>query len=145
MDTWPFAFTVCITLVLSVWNVVVVYGRKQFYGYCWNPHEIHKPPITICQWAAPTMRRAEPRVKLSWCRPWHHRCVPVPSGNSLWYGEMMSQVKPTATLTFICSKICHLLWCLGKHPVSRALWLCSLLLFSPTAKAAGRQLTDMVP
>lgn len=31
--------------MLSVWNVVVVYGKKLCYGYCWNLHGIHKPPI----------------------------------------------------------------------------------------------------
>lgn len=46
------SFTVWNTLVLSLWNLVVVFGRKQFCDYCWNLHGIHKLQITICQWAA---------------------------------------------------------------------------------------------
>lgn len=64
-----------------------------------------------------------------WARGWSHPVAgyaltdvaPSPQAigsiNSLWHGEKMSQVKATTTSsTLICRKICHLLWCLGKHP-----------------------------
>lgn len=90
---------------------------------------------TTSWWAAWAGRLCEGGLSqglmTSWCRLLPHRYSAIPSGNRLyWQPPKMSQVKATTTsLTLICSKTCHFLWCFGKHPVfhSSEAWLLALL------------------